>query len=91
MAPTLMPGDRILIRLLSADAPLPAIDSLVVAWHPTKADTRMIKRLTSCHQGRLLLHGDNPSESCDSRQFGALERRQLIGVVTSIVRCAPVR
>ena len=86
MAPTLMPGDRILIRLLSADAPLPAIDSLVVAWHPTKADTRMIKRLTSCHQGRLLLHGDNPSESSDSRQFGALERRHLIGVVTSIVR-----
>ena len=86
MAPTLMPGDRILIRLLSADAPLPAIDSLVVAWHPTKADTRVIKRLTSCCQGRLLLHGDNPSESSDSRQFGALERRHLIGVVTSIVR-----
>ena len=86
MAPTLMPGDRILIRLLSADAPLPAIDPLVVAWHPTKADTRVIKRLTSCRQGRLLLHGDNPSESSDSRQFGALERRHLIGVVTSIVR-----
>ena len=37
-------------------------------------------------QGRLLLHGDNPAESSDSRQFGALERRHLIGVVTSIVR-----
>ena len=86
MAPTLMPGDRILIRLLSSDAPLPAIDSLVVAWHPTKADTRVIKRLTSCRQGLLLLHGDNPSESSDSRQFGALERRHLIGVVTSIGR-----
>ena len=85
MAPTLIPGDRILIRPSSADDPLPIIDSIVVAWHPDRAGTRMIKRLTGFSQGRLLLHGDNPAESSDSRQFGALERRHLIGVVTSVV------
>ena len=86
MVPTLMPGDRVLIRLLSDDAPLPAIDALVVAWHPIKANTRMIKRLAGCSQGHLFVRGDNPAKSTDSRHFGALERRHLIGVVTSVVR-----
>ena len=85
MAPTLIPGDRVLIRPSSADDPLPIIDSIVVAWHPDRTGTRVIKRLTGFSQGRLLLHGDNPAESSDSRQFGPLERRHLIGVVTSVV------
>ena len=87
MAPTLTPGDRVIIRLLNADDPLPPIGSIVVAWHPKAEATRIVKRLTGCtDDGLLLLLGDNPSESSDSRQFGTVGRNLLIGAVTAVVR-----
>ena len=86
MAPTLTPGDRVIIRLLNADDPLPPIGS-IVAWHPKAEATRIVKRLTGyTDDGLLLLLGDNPSESSDSRQFGTVGRNLLIGAVTAVVR-----
>ena len=86
MAPTLMPGDRVIIRRLNADQPLPPNGSIVVAWHPKSETTRIVKRLTGCSEAGLLLLGDNPSESSDSRQFGSVGRHLLIGEVTAVLR-----
>jgi nickel-type superoxide dismutase maturation protease len=86
MAPTLLPGDLVLITPMQAEATLPALGSIVVARHPGRSSTRIIKRLAEIQAGRLVLLGDNPGASTDSRQFGAVPRQLLIGVVTSVVR-----
>ena len=86
MAPTLLPGDLVLIKPMKAQATLPAPGSIVVAQHPDRSSTRIIKRLATIQAGNLVLLGDNPQASTDSRQFGAVPRRLLIGVVTSVVR-----
>ena len=86
MAPTLLPGDLVLITPMRAEATLPALGSIVVARPPGRSSTRIIKRLATIQAGNLVLLGDNPQASTDSRQFGAVPRRLLIGVVTSVVR-----
>ena len=86
MAPTLVPGDRVLITPMQAQATLPAPGSIVVARRPDRTTTRIIKRLADIEDGGLVLLGDNPGASTDSRQFGVVPRRLLIGVVTSVVR-----
>jgi nickel-type superoxide dismutase maturation protease len=57
-----------------------------VARRPDRTTTRIIKRLADIEDGGLVLLGDNPGASTDSRQFGVVPRRLLIGVVTSLVR-----
>ena len=85
MAPTLVPGDLVLIMPIQARASLPAPGSIVVARRPDRTTTRIIKRLADVRDEGLVLLGDNPGASTDSRQFGAVPRRLLIGVVTSVV------
>ena len=82
MEPTLQDGQLVLARparrsdLVEGD--------LVWLRHPFKRTVRMIKRLLARDaEGRLLLAGDNPSESTDSRQFGAVDPARCLGTVTS--------
>jgi nickel-type superoxide dismutase maturation protease len=86
MAPTLVPGDLVLITPRQARATLPALGSIVVARHPDRPATRIIKRLADVQDGGLVLLGDNSVASTDSRQFGVVPSRLLIGEVTSVVR-----
>ena len=86
MAPTLVPGDLVLITPRQAGATLPALGSIVVARHPDRPKTRIIKRMADVQDEGLVLLGDNPGASTDSRQFGVVPSRLLIGEVTSVVR-----
>ena len=86
LAPTLVPGDLVLITPRQAGATLPALGSIVVARHPDRPKTRIIKRMADVQDGGLVLLGDNPGASTDSRQFGVVPSRLLIGEVTSVVR-----
>ena len=80
MWPTLSPGDEVLI---APHRPC-RVGDVVVATHPTQADTVLIKRLTQLHErdGATLL-GDNPAESTDSRTLGPIPLTHLLGPVTS--------
>ncbi len=86
MKPVLNAGDHVLVRAVNADEDLPACGTIVVSWHPQQTGIRIIKRLAGCRDGLMDLRGDNPPESTDSRQFGLVERSQLIGVVTAVLR-----
>ena len=86
MKPVLNAGDHVLVRAVNADEDLPACGTIVVSWHPQQTGIRIIKRLAGCRDGWMDLRGDNPPESTDSRQFGLVERSQLIGVVTAVLR-----
>ena len=80
MQPTLEPGDRVLVRRLG-QKPVPSLGSVVVTWHPQRSTLCLIKRLKSVEETGLWLLGDNPAESTDSRQLGAVPSNLLIGEV----------
>ena len=80
MQPTLEPGDRVLVRRLGRK-PAPSLETVVVTWHPQRNKLRLIKRLKSVEETGLWLLGDNPAESTDSRQLGAVPTNLLIGEV----------
>jgi nickel-type superoxide dismutase maturation protease len=62
---------------------LPRPGDVVLVAHPFHTGMRMIKRVARVTpDGRLFVVGDNPSESTDSRTFGALRPSQILGKVT---------
>jgi nickel-type superoxide dismutase maturation protease len=85
MAPTLLPGDRVLVlrsrRLKVGD--------LVAVPDPRGERRLLIKRITAIHGGLLELRGDNPDASTDSRDFGDVPTRRVLGRV--VRRYAPSR
>ena len=82
MLPTLGPGAIALALPLSGnDAVRPG--DLVLARHPQRHTTVMIKRVLSItEQGGVLLAGDNPAASTESVDFGPVARGDLLARVT---------
>jgi nickel-type superoxide dismutase maturation protease len=67
MAPTLLPGDRLLVARLS-----PRLGDVVVATDPRDPRRELIKRATRLDACGVDLRGDNPAFSTDTRAFGPL-------------------
>jgi signal peptidase I len=106
MAPTLRPGDRVVVRREPLGAITPG--TLVVFARPRTTEPGwMIKRVIAVpgdpiprgevavlwsYPGnrvpahRLVVLGDNPEESYDSRHFGYVKEDALLGVVHRIAR-----
>jgi nickel-type superoxide dismutase maturation protease len=70
MAPSLIPGDRLLVEswTYARRAPLPG--EVVVAGDPRDGRRELVKRVAALHDGLVDLRGDLPAVSTDSRQFG---------------------
>jgi nickel-type superoxide dismutase maturation protease len=84
MAPLLKPGDEVLVDPHAYRREPPQPGEIVLAQHPYQTDLRLIKRVSAVlEEDRYELKGDNPSESTDSRAFGGIARRQILGRVTS--------
>src|SRR5690349_3155031 len=80
MLPNLKNGDGILI---DADAFISAGD-IVLAKHPFKKSVIILKRLAEIDaNGNYFLVGDNPAESTDSRTFGAISAKHILGKAVS--------
>ena len=79
MSPTLKDGDVVLIdKHATVD-----IGGVVLAQHPYKTSVKIVKRVAAREQnGDLILAGDDPAESTDSRAFGAVSIQSVIGKVT---------
>lgn len=58
----------------------PRTNEVVIAKDPRDSKF-LIKRITKQHYGKIFLSGDNSSVSTDSRQFGMIQRSDLIGKV----------
>jgi nickel-type superoxide dismutase maturation protease len=84
MIPNLKPGDEVLVNPRAYRQQAPQIGDLVLARRPDREVVTMIKRVSAVYQdGRLLLLGDNPAASTDSRTFGPVSRHYIVGKVTS--------
>ncbi|MGI8574487.1 MAG: nickel-type superoxide dismutase maturation protease [Egibacteraceae bacterium] len=81
MAPTLLPGDRLLIWRTRSVRP----GQLVLARDPRQPTRVIVKRVTAeagpPRRVLLTLRGDHAAGSTDSRTFGAVPRRLVIGRV----------
>ena len=79
MLPVLKDGDAVLIN---PKAKVKTGD-IVFANHPFKKSVKILKRVKNfTEKGDLYLVGDNPQESTDSRTFGAVPLKYLIGKAT---------
>jgi nickel-type superoxide dismutase maturation protease len=67
MAPTLLPGDR----LLALRAP-PRVGDVVIAPDPRDARRELIKRVAAVDADGVWLRGDNSAASTDARTFGSV-------------------
>lgn len=86
MAPTLEPGDRVLVDRWTYERRPPRPGEVVLVEAPDRR--LMIKRvarppgsLAPAPAPRVWLLGDNPGESEDSRLFGPVDRRRIRGRV----------
>jgi nickel-type superoxide dismutase maturation protease len=71
MAPTLLPGDRLLVESLTFRRRGPRAGDVVLALDPRAPERELIKRVHAAGPA-LDLRGDAPGESTDSRTFGAV-------------------
>ena len=67
MAPTLLPGDRLLVARVP-----PRRGDVVLAADPRAPGRELVKRVARLDRGEISLRGDNPSASTDGRSFGAV-------------------
>ena len=82
MAPTLQPGDRVLVwRGLGPLRSRIRVGDLVAVVDPRQADRLMIKRVVGRTGPEVFVRGDNDAASTDSRHFGPITRDQLVGQV----------
>ncbi len=77
MTPTLQPGDRLLV----VRRPGPRHGAVVAVTDPRTPSRVLVKRVTSLVGDEVVVHGDNPAASTDSRDFGPVARRALLGTV----------
>lgn len=76
MLPALKDGDLVLINP-SAEF---EIGDIVLARHPFKQSVKIIKRVAEILEGeKYILLGDNSDESSDSRAFGSIAAKDILG------------
>lgn len=84
MTPTLVPGDRLLVRRRPTRL---AVGVLVVVADPRAVGRLVVKRVAAVDGDEVTVLGDNPAASTDSRAYGTLPRAAVRGRV--VYRYAP--
>ena len=74
MAPSLLPGDRLLVESHTYEGRHPRPGEVVLAADPRERERELIKRVATVDDeaGSAELRGDAPAASTDSRDFGSV-------------------
>ena len=81
MAPRLPPGALVVARAIDDRTRL-RVGDVVVARRPDRPELEIIKRIAAIDAGgAIVLEGDNPAASTDSRQFGPVTREHIVARV----------
>jgi nickel-type superoxide dismutase maturation protease len=84
MAPTFVSGQEVLVDPRAFRRRPPRVGDVVLCRHPFRRGVRIVKRVAEVDdRGCLVVHGDNPRESTDSRSFGALPPDHVVGLVVA--------
>ena len=81
MTPFAVQGQRVVVRRLLFQKP--RIGDVVVAQHPQR-NAMLLKRITNIQNNAYCIEGDNPARSTDSRHFGAVSEKHIIGKVIKV-------
>lgn len=81
MAPTLLPGDRLLVDTRAFRKRLPRVGEVIVFADPEAPGRWLVKRVSRVDEasGAVEVRGDAAELSRDSRRFGPLPARLLVG------------
>jgi nickel-type superoxide dismutase maturation protease len=79
MAPSLLPGDRLLVESHTYQSRRPRPGEVVLAADPRNPDRELIKRVAAVDPDAAAaeLRGDAPAASTDSREFGAVPLSEI--------------
>ena len=82
MAPSLPPGERVLVSKTAYWFSKPRPGDLVVVRDPRQPERLLIKRIEApASSDGWLVMGDNAAASTDSRAFGSVRRKEILGKV----------
>ncbi len=79
MAPAYLPGDRVVVNRAAYLVRRPSPDDVVVLRDPEEPGRLLLKRVAAVENGRYVVLGDNAAGSRDSRRFGTVQRRDIVG------------
>jgi nickel-type superoxide dismutase maturation protease len=85
MEPALQAGDWIVVSRLSRP---PRVGEIVLVRDPRDREHLMLKRVAAVADGACTVLGDRPSESTDSRAFGAVQLADVLG--RAVFRYGPI-
>lgn len=85
MEPALHEGDYVLVNRLTYLFSLPHKNDIVVVRHPVTGRL-IIKRVVRITGERYFVQGDHSSQSTDSRMFGAVAKKHIVGKVWKIIK-----
>jgi len=80
MLPTLHSGDKVLVNRLVYLFFSAKVGETVALKDPRDGKI-LIKRIIKINSGKYFVEGDNKFHSTDSRKFGMLEKKDIIGKV----------
>jgi nickel-type superoxide dismutase maturation protease len=81
MAPSIAPGERLLVNRAAYWFAAPRPGDLVVLRDPRHPDRLLLKRIEGAAGGGWLVAGDNRAASTDSRAFGPVGKELVVGKV----------
>jgi hypothetical protein len=84
MAPTFLPGDRLVVLRRPFGAPRwPSVGDVVAVPDPRERSRTLVKRVAAVDReaGVVELLGDAPGASTDSRAFGPVPHASIVGTI----------
>ena len=88
MEPSCQEGDFVLVNKMSYLFFRPKVGQLVVLKDPRDSSRLVLKRITAAKNSFLWVEGDNKEKSRDSRHFGWVSSKSLLGQAKVIHKTA---
>lgn len=83
MEPTLSDGEEVLVNTWRYHISNPHTHDIVLLRHP-KTKRVLIKRIVQVKNNQYFVKGDNARYSSDSREFGVITKKDILGKVIAI-------
>lgn len=80
MFPTYKANQKLLLRTWDQSRATLTVGDVIVFSHPVTKQ-KIIKRIAEIKKEKLYVLGDNKKESTDSRSFGWIDKKSIIGKV----------